>query len=135
MKEGLVGKPLSLHCNVKGSPKPLVRWMRWGSRVTSSQSIEVLSNGTLLIGSFSANEEGDFECHAQNSFGRTSTKVYVKSIGESYFFGVFQTFLCSEVKDNIRTYFLLFAHSAFLNKRNNNFLSFAHGTHANSFVD
>eukprot|EP00111_Clytia_hemisphaerica_P024641 TCONS_00072631-protein len=80
MKEGLVGKPLSLHCNVKGSPKPLVRWMRWGSRVTSSQSMKVLSNGTLLIGSFSANEEGEFECHAQNSFGRTSKKVYVKSI-------------------------------------------------------
>ena len=31
-------------------------------------------------------------------------------------------------KGNIRTYLLLFAYSAFWNKRNNNFLSFARGT-------
>ena len=37
-------------------------------------------------------------------------------------------------KDNIRTYLVLFAFSAFWNKRNNNFLSFAHGTLPKYFV-
>ena len=73
------------------------------------------------IGSFWA-----FKCH---NFGF----AFATDLYELSFFSIFYC-ASSEIKGNIRTYFLLFAHSAFWNKGNNDFLSSTHVNHPFSFA-
>lgn len=69
-------QPLMLHCQVDGVPPITTHWRRNGLLLTQDQHHTTFINGSLLISRFQktksdrSSDEGDYECMAQNSFGR-----------------------------------------------------------------
>ncbi|CAG5856895.1 unnamed protein product [Menidia menidia] len=69
-------QPLMLHCQVHGIPPIATHWRHNGLLLTQDQHHTTFINGSLLIGHFQktksdgSSDEGDYECMAQNSFGR-----------------------------------------------------------------
>lgn len=75
---------LMLHCQVQGEQPITIAWRKNGLPLTSSQRIQVLENGTLLIQRFQKRREGseadmgEYDCAAQNRYGMlVSRKVKV----------------------------------------------------------
>lgn len=62
-------QPLMLHCQVEGIPPITTQWRRNGVLLLEDKNYATFINGSLLIGRFQRNDEGDYECVAQNSFG------------------------------------------------------------------
>uniref|UniRef100_A0A667XY44 Si:ch211-57n23.4 n=1 Tax=Myripristis murdjan TaxID=586833 RepID=A0A667XY44_9TELE len=68
-------RPLMLDCRVQGEGPIMVRWRRNGVPVPTSQRVQVLANGTLLIQSFQKRRDGndpdvgEYDCAAQNRYG------------------------------------------------------------------
>ncbi|XP_003463551.2 immunoglobulin superfamily DCC subclass member 3 isoform X2 [Cavia porcellus] len=70
------GQPLLLGCKVEGTPPVRVTWRKNGVELPESTHATVLANGSLLIPHFwterpgsLSEDEGDYECVAQNRFG------------------------------------------------------------------
>ncbi|KAM9765371.1 immunoglobulin superfamily DCC subclass member 3 [Menidia menidia] len=73
-------QPLMLHCQVHGIPPIATHWRHNGLLLTQDQHHTTFINGSLLIGHFQktksdgSSDEGDYECMAQNSFGRVVSR-------------------------------------------------------------
>ncbi|XP_061598283.1 immunoglobulin superfamily DCC subclass member 3 [Cololabis saira] len=73
-------QPLMLHCQVDGIPPVTTQWRRNGLLLTQDKHHTTFINGSLLIAHFQktkpdgASDEGDYECMAQNSFGRVVSR-------------------------------------------------------------
>ncbi|XP_062845821.1 immunoglobulin superfamily DCC subclass member 3 [Trichomycterus rosablanca] len=68
-------QPLVLHCRAEGIPPIITRWRRNGALLQQDQDHLTFTNGSLLIGRFQrTNNEGDYDCVAQNSFGRVISR-------------------------------------------------------------
>ncbi|RVE74454.1 hypothetical protein OJAV_G00022280 [Oryzias javanicus] len=69
-------QPLMLHCQVDGIPPITTQWRHNGLLIPQDQHHTTFINGSLLIAHFQktksdgSTDEGDYECMAQNSFGR-----------------------------------------------------------------
>ncbi|KAJ8379625.1 hypothetical protein SKAU_G00004030 [Synaphobranchus kaupii] len=64
-----------------GSPPPKVRWFKNGLEIHPDQSgigVTVSRNGSLVIGSASASQTGDFKCLATNEAGSVERKTRLK---------------------------------------------------------
>ena len=81
-------RPLLLDCQVEGEGPISITWRRNGVSVATGAKATVLSNGTLLIRSFSKRRGGEtdeFDCAAENRFGRlVSRKARVQLACESH---------------------------------------------------
>ncbi|MEQ2314799.1 hypothetical protein AMECASPLE_015747 [Ameca splendens] len=73
-------QPLMLHCQVHGIPPITTQWRRNGLLLTQERHYTTFINGSLLIAHFQktksdgSSDEGDYECMAQNSFGRVVSR-------------------------------------------------------------
>uniref|UniRef100_A0A3Q2D6H9 Immunoglobulin superfamily, DCC subclass, member 3 n=1 Tax=Cyprinodon variegatus TaxID=28743 RepID=A0A3Q2D6H9_CYPVA len=73
-------QPLMLHCQVDGVPPITTQWRHNGLLLTQDQHHLTFINGSLLIAHFQktksdgSSDEGDYECMAQNSFGRVVSR-------------------------------------------------------------
>ncbi|KAK5614123.1 Immunoglobulin superfamily DCC subclass member 3 [Crenichthys baileyi] len=73
-------QPLMLHCQVHGIPPITTQWRRNGLLLTHERHYTTFINGSLLIAHFQktksdgSSDEGDYECMAQNSFGRVVSR-------------------------------------------------------------
>lgn len=68
-------RPLMLDCRVQGEEPIMVTWRKNGVPLPTSQRVQVLANGTLVIQSFQKRKEGsdadmgEYDCAAQNRYG------------------------------------------------------------------
>ncbi|MFH4975264.1 hypothetical protein AB6A40_001973 [Gnathostoma spinigerum] len=66
-----------LRCRVEGVPKPIVKWMKDGEEVVTSErlKVEYLEDGTatLTIKNAKVSESGEYRCDATNSLGSAWT--------------------------------------------------------------
>ena len=83
-------QPLMLHCQVDGIPPITTHWRHNGLLLTQDQHHTTFINGSLLIAHFQktksdgSSDEGDYECMAQNSFGRVvSRKARIQAASKS----------------------------------------------------
>ncbi|XP_017260204.1 immunoglobulin superfamily DCC subclass member 3 [Kryptolebias marmoratus] len=73
-------QPLMLHCQVDGVPPITTQWRHNGLLLTQDQHHTTFINGSLLIAYFQktksdgSTDEGDYECMAQNLFGRVVSR-------------------------------------------------------------
>lgn len=73
-------QPLMLHCQVDGVPPITTQWRHNGLLLTQDRHHTTFINGSLLIAHFQktksdgSSDEGDYECMAQNSFGRVVSR-------------------------------------------------------------
>ncbi|XP_078687492.1 hemicentin-1-like isoform X2 [Branchiostoma floridae x Branchiostoma belcheri] len=58
-----------LTCSVSGDPPPRIRWLKSGEFVKSSNRIQLLKNGSLVINGATAEDKGLYECRAFNEIG------------------------------------------------------------------
>ena len=68
------GDSVSFNCRAIGAPQPKIVWTRNGDILDqSSNAIDILSDGQLLIRSAGDDDEGTYMCFAMNSRGNAST--------------------------------------------------------------
>uniref|UniRef100_A0A8C6P2V4 Immunoglobulin superfamily DCC subclass member 3 n=1 Tax=Nothobranchius furzeri TaxID=105023 RepID=A0A8C6P2V4_NOTFU len=73
-------QPLMLHCQVDGIPPITTQWRHDGLLVPQDRHHTTFINGSLLVAHFQktksdgSSDEGDYECMAQNSFGRVVSR-------------------------------------------------------------
>ena len=74
------GDSLLLECDVIGSPEPSIRWLRDGRDLPDSLSFSSQYDGRvarLRVDDMRVEEEGLFECVAENSAGKVSMDARV----------------------------------------------------------
>ncbi|KAI4892790.1 hypothetical protein NFI96_028927, partial [Prochilodus magdalenae] len=79
--ETVVNSRVIIPCPAKGSPQPSVRWYKNGLEVNmdkSEQGVSQVQNGSLLIGSATASQSGDYRCVAVNEAGSAERKTRLK---------------------------------------------------------
>ncbi|XP_019718321.1 hemicentin-1 isoform X1 [Hippocampus comes] len=64
-----------LDCPVHGDPNPVLRWLRNGKPLRHSVRMQTLHNGSLIIYSITAADEGDYECVAESEAGSAERTI------------------------------------------------------------
>ncbi|KAG7241454.1 hypothetical protein INR49_025655 [Caranx melampygus] len=67
-----------LDCPVKGDPSPVLRWLRDGKPLHRSLRMQALLNGSLVIYSITAADEGEYQCVAESEAGRAERTITLK---------------------------------------------------------
>ncbi|XP_077571540.1 hemicentin-1 [Stigmatopora nigra] len=67
-----------LDCPVRGDPHPVLRWLRSGKPLHRSVRVQALHNGSLIIYSVTAADEGDYDCVAESEAGSTERIITLK---------------------------------------------------------
>ncbi|XP_061624718.1 hemicentin-1 isoform X2 [Phyllopteryx taeniolatus] len=67
-----------LDCPVHGDPSPVLRWLRNGKPLQRSSRVQTLHNGSLIIYSIAAADEGDYECVAESEAGSAERTITLK---------------------------------------------------------
>ncbi|XP_027864871.1 vascular endothelial growth factor receptor kdr-like isoform X1 [Xiphophorus couchianus] len=73
---------LVLGCFASGVPRPLIRWYKNGVEVEESPGVSLEENGTLIIERVKKDDEGRYECVAQNAEGFAKTSAVVTVLGD-----------------------------------------------------
>ncbi|XP_014857036.1 PREDICTED: vascular endothelial growth factor receptor kdr-like isoform X1 [Poecilia mexicana] len=73
---------LVLSCFASGVPRPLIRWYKNGVEVDESPGVSLGENGTLIIERVKKDDEGRYECVAQNAEGFAKTSAVVTVLGD-----------------------------------------------------
>lgn len=68
----MLNAKITLTCNATGSPKPRITWYRNGQLLVSNYTLDITDN-YLRINSFDINDEGIYQCFAENSAGETQS--------------------------------------------------------------
>ncbi|XP_066437751.1 vascular endothelial growth factor receptor kdr-like [Eleutherodactylus coqui] len=68
---------LFLECKVKGKPSPTITWLKNGFLIKQASGITLLYNNSLMIERVKKDDEGLYECHADNEMGHTNTSAYI----------------------------------------------------------
>ncbi|KAL5285204.1 PRTG.2 family protein [Megaselia abdita] len=68
----ILNAPINLTCEATGAPKPKITWFRNGQLLSNNYTMEI-NESSLLIQSFDINDEGIYQCFAQNSAGETQS--------------------------------------------------------------
>ncbi|XP_077377558.1 hemicentin-1 [Festucalex cinctus] len=72
------GASAVLDCPVHGDPNPVLRWLRNGKPLHRSVRMQTLHNGSLIIYSVNAADEGDYECVAESEAGSAERTITLK---------------------------------------------------------
>lgn len=73
-----------MHCVASGVPKPQITWTFNDQPIhESSEHIEILANGTVVIHNPVEEDEGNYRCEASNYLGSISTVANYKISGET----------------------------------------------------
>ncbi|XP_035996829.1 hemicentin-1 isoform X1 [Fundulus heteroclitus] len=76
----ILNEPISLVCDVTGSPKPVISWFKYGIPVVASNSIQILDMGkTLKLLRADTADVGNYSCKAINIAG-SREKVFVVDV-------------------------------------------------------
>ncbi|XP_046779309.1 hemicentin-1 isoform X23 [Gallus gallus] len=75
-QERVVNQRIAFPCPVKGTPKPVIKWLHNGRELTGREpGISILENDMLLIiASITPSDNGEYICVATNEAGRTERK-------------------------------------------------------------
>lgn len=75
----LVGKPICLYCEVKGSPPPVIRWNKDGIKLNpnSNNGVFLIEETTLRINKVTPELGGRYDCIATNRHGQAVTRATV----------------------------------------------------------
>ncbi|XP_075691851.1 vascular endothelial growth factor receptor kdr-like [Rhinoderma darwinii] len=68
---------LFLECKVNGKPSPIITWLKNGYAIKQASGITLLYNNSLIIERVKKDDEGLYECHADNEMGHTNTSAYI----------------------------------------------------------
>ncbi|XP_023348547.1 roundabout homolog 1, partial [Eurytemora carolleeae] len=74
LRTGVVGSDILLDCIVQGDPTPRVRWSRNKGELDENRAKTVNGKG-LLLENIHPNDEGEYECSAENTIGKISGSV------------------------------------------------------------
>lgn len=72
------GQSAKLTCEVRGNPPPSVLWLRNAVPLTSSQRLR-LSHRALWVVSMGPEDEGVYQCMAENEVGSAHAVVQLKT--------------------------------------------------------
>ncbi|KAE8292435.1 Hemicentin-1 [Larimichthys crocea] len=68
-----------LDCPIHGDPSPVLRWLRDGKPLIRSLRMQALHNGSLVIYSITAADEGEYQCVAESEAGTAERTITLKS--------------------------------------------------------
>ncbi|XP_069842670.1 vascular endothelial growth factor receptor kdr-like [Dendropsophus ebraccatus] len=68
---------LFLECKVNGNPSPTITWLKNGYVIKRASGITLLYNNSLMIERVKKDDEGLYECYADNEMGHTNTSAYI----------------------------------------------------------
>ncbi|MBN3302329.1 HMCN1 protein, partial [Amia calva] len=79
-QERVANQRIAFPCPAKGTPKPIIKWLRNGQELTGNEpGLSILEDGTLLIlASVSPLDNGEYVCVAVNDAGTTERKYQLK---------------------------------------------------------
>ncbi|XP_005105845.2 hemicentin-1 [Aplysia californica] len=82
------GEDAELRCKAPaGVPTPTVYWLKDGYRLNEDETVMINEQGSLMIKGFSAKDEGDYTCVAENMLKRrTSKTASIRLAGEQTYF-------------------------------------------------
>ncbi|XP_075903122.1 hemicentin-1 [Nelusetta ayraudi] len=72
------GSSALLDCPIHGDPSPVIRWLRDGRALIRSLRMQALHNGSLVIYSVTAADEGEYQCVAESEAGMAERTITVK---------------------------------------------------------
>ncbi|XP_076271608.1 peroxidasin isoform X2 [Rhynchophorus ferrugineus] len=75
--EALVGSTIELPCKAVGDPNPGITWQKDGARMQRTGRFKISLTGNLYIYKVAAEDQGRYECIAQNEHGRDSASGYI----------------------------------------------------------
>ncbi|XP_028823701.1 hemicentin-1 isoform X1 [Denticeps clupeoides] len=80
LQERIANQRIAFPCSAKGTPKPVLRWLKNGQELTGNEpGLSILEDGTLLIlDALSPLDEGEYVCTAANDAGSTEKKYQLK---------------------------------------------------------
>ncbi|KAG5276279.1 hypothetical protein AALO_G00130100 [Alosa alosa] len=80
LQERTANQRIAFPCPAKGTPKPVIKWLRNGEELTGAEpGVSILEDGTLLIlASVSPLDSGEYVCMAVNDAGSTEKKYQLK---------------------------------------------------------
>ena len=80
-----VGKPLILHCDIRGSPVPMILWRKDGRMMGNTADFKQTYENNIAkleIKDIYEQDGGCYECVARNSFGAVSTSCKITVQGK-----------------------------------------------------
>ncbi|XP_032884067.1 hemicentin-1 isoform X2 [Amblyraja radiata] len=78
-QERMANQRIAFPCPAKGTPKPVIKWLRNGRELTGREpGVSILDDGTLLIDTVSPHDNGEYVCVAVNEAGTTERKYQLK---------------------------------------------------------
>ncbi|KAK3084547.1 hypothetical protein FSP39_015151 [Pinctada imbricata] len=80
-----VGKPLILHCDIRGSPVPMILWRKNGRMIGNTADFKQTYENNMAkleIKDVYEQDGGCYECVARNSFGSVSTSCNITVEGK-----------------------------------------------------
>uniref|UniRef100_A0A8D2ZR19 Hemicentin-1 n=1 Tax=Scophthalmus maximus TaxID=52904 RepID=A0A8D2ZR19_SCOMX len=72
------GGSAMLDCPVHGDPSPVLRWLRERKPLLRSLRMQALLNGSLVIYSITAADEGEYQCVAESEAGTVERTIALK---------------------------------------------------------
>ncbi|XP_036834633.1 hemicentin-1 isoform X2 [Oncorhynchus mykiss] len=79
-QERVANQRIAFPCPAKGTPTPVIKWLRNGQELTGNEpGLTIMEDGTLLIlASVSQLDNGEYVCTAANEAGTTQKKYQLK---------------------------------------------------------
>jgi hemicentin len=71
------GESLTVNCDARGQPDPVITWRKGESQISSSGRVMVDARGALIIMDYSQADEGDYTCVATNRDESDSESIRV----------------------------------------------------------
>ncbi|XP_041856289.1 hemicentin-1 [Melanotaenia boesemani] len=72
------GGSAMLDCPVHGDPSPVLRWLRNGKSLPRLLRMQTFHNGSLVIYSITAADEGEYKCLAESEAGKVERTITLK---------------------------------------------------------
>ncbi|XP_040278114.1 contactin-2 [Bufo bufo] len=76
------GGEITIHCNPRAAPTPVILWSKGTELLRNSSRITVTSNGTLILKNISRADEGNYTCFAENIMGKSNSTGILSVRGE-----------------------------------------------------
>lgn len=77
MLKVIFGSTIEIPCKADGDPQPGVQWRKDGSPLLRNGRIRTSINGNLYIVGVTQEDQGRYECIANNEYGTDSASGYV----------------------------------------------------------